>query len=166
MTTKIGLISDTHMPMRWRDIPPAIYDIFADVDIILHAGDVGELWVLDKLSEIAPIIAVHGNDDSADSQRELPYKNVVTLNGQRILLWHSHAEDRPTELALRAGNDWMIMQRRLAHSAQLAGATTIVYGHTHVAMSTCFDGIHIINPGAIASGNYFQKLITQSVATL
>ena len=71
IVTTIGLISDTHMPQRWPSMPTAVSQIFADVSMILHAGDVGELWVLDELSEIAPVIAVHGNDDTADAQREL-----------------------------------------------------------------------------------------------
>jgi hypothetical protein len=54
----LGLISDTHMPERWPELPGAIFDVFAGVDLILHAGDVGELWVLDRLSAIAPVLAV------------------------------------------------------------------------------------------------------------
>ncbi len=163
---KIGLISDTHMPLRLKQIPPAVFDIFADVDLILHAGDVGELWVLDILSAIAPVIAVHGNDDFADTIRELPYKQIVAANGQRILLWHSHVPDRPTELALRAGNTWKTIQHRLALTAKQAGATTVIYGHTHVAMVSTYNGIDIINPGAIAPGNLFTQQRVQSVAVL
>ncbi|MCA9947118.1 MAG: metallophosphoesterase family protein, partial [Anaerolineales bacterium] len=59
----IGLISDTHMPQRWAQLPPVLTQIFANVNMIFHAGDVGELWVLDELSQIAPVIAVHGNDE-------------------------------------------------------------------------------------------------------
>ena len=61
---RIGLISDTHMPERWPRLPSCIFSLFDGVDLILHAGDVGELWVLDELSLIAPVIAVHGNDDT------------------------------------------------------------------------------------------------------
>lgn len=46
----IGLISDTHMPQRWPRLPTAVPQIFADVSLIFHAEDVGELWVLDELS--------------------------------------------------------------------------------------------------------------------
>ncbi|MCA9945325.1 MAG: metallophosphoesterase family protein, partial [Anaerolineales bacterium] len=56
----IGLMSDTHMPQRWAALPPVLGHIFANVEMIFHAGDVGELWVLDELSQIAPVIAVHG----------------------------------------------------------------------------------------------------------
>lgn len=164
--TTIGLISDTHTPMRWRDVPDAVYDIFDGVDLILHAGDVGELWVLDKLGTIAPVVAVHGNDDSVESIRELPYKQVITVNGTRILLWHSHIQDRPSELAFRSINDWHPKLTRLARSAKNAGASVVVYGHTHIAMQIEWDGVLIVNPGAIASGNMFTQQINQSVALM
>lgn len=166
MIKKIGLISDTHTPVRWRDIPASVHKIFADVDLILHAGDVGELWVLDKLSAIAPVIAVHGNDESADATRELPYKQIITVGGQRILLWHSHIEDRPTELAFRTINSWHPKLTRLAAAAKWAGASIVIYGHTHIAMSAVVDDVLIINPGAIASGNMFTRQHNQSVAIL
>jgi putative phosphoesterase len=105
VATRIGLISDTHMPQRRRVLPPAVFDLFNGADLILHAGDVGELWVLDQLSEIAPVIAVHGNDDTADAQRELPYQQVVAVGGLRILLWHSHYPDWDEEMASRKANN-------------------------------------------------------------
>ncbi len=163
---KIGLISDTHAPMRWRDVPDVVFDIFKGVDLILHAGDVGELWVLDKLSTLAPVVAVHGNDDSADSIHELPYKQVVTIGGQRILLWHSHIQDRPTELAFRTIDAWQPKLTRLARAAKSAGASIVVYGHTHVAMTAVVDNVLVVNPGAIASGNMFTRQLNQSVAIM
>src|SRR5258708_2706235 len=106
VTACIGLISDTHMPQRCAVLPAALAEVFAGVDFILHAGDLGELWVLDRLSQIAPLIAVHGNDETADAQRELPAQQLITICNQRILLYHSHHSDRATELALRVDDDW------------------------------------------------------------
>jgi putative phosphoesterase len=60
IVARIGLISDTHMPQRCAALPDAVFDALKGVDLILHAGDVGELWVLDHLSTIAPVVAVHG----------------------------------------------------------------------------------------------------------
>ena len=92
-TVRIGLISDTHMPERCFTFPDNLPQVFDGVDFILHAGDVGELWVLDKLSEIAPVFAVHGNDDTIDAQRELPLQQLITIAGRRMLLWHNHYPD-------------------------------------------------------------------------
>ena len=95
----LGLISDTHMPQRCRELPAAVFDALSGADVLLHAGDVGELWVLDRLGEIAPVVAVHGNDDTPAAMRELPHQQVLSAGGQRILLWHSHRPQRSDEVA-------------------------------------------------------------------
>jgi len=166
-TVCLGLISDTHMPERWPALPPAIFELFKGVDLLLHAGDIGELWVLDQLSTIAPVVAVHGNDDTADSQRELPYQQLITIAGQRILLWHSHLADRSAELADRRV-DWTLRQKleRMISRAQEAGATICVFGHWHMPLVLQQDSVMVINPGAIASGNPFTRQLVQTVALL
>lgn len=162
----IGLISDTHIPYRWRGVPEVLGAVFADVDLILHAGDVGELWVLDELSAIAPVVAVHGNDDSKEAVRELPYQQVVTVAGRRILLWHSHFPDRAQELASREDDSWQHILQRQVERAQRAGAEAAIYGHTHIPMTRAVDGVLIINPGAIASGSYLTRQLRQTVAIM
>ena len=60
VVARVGLVSDTHMPERCAELPPSLFDVLAGVDLLLHAGDVGELWVLERLSAIAPV--VYGRD--------------------------------------------------------------------------------------------------------
>ena len=84
--TRLGLISDTHMMQRLFSLPEKVLDVFEDVDLIMHAGDVGSLSVLDALSKNVSVIAVHGNDDEDTKQQELPQQQVVSVLGQRILL--------------------------------------------------------------------------------
>jgi putative phosphoesterase len=164
---RIGLISDTHMPERWAALPTAVFQLFQDVDLILHAGDVGELWVLDQLSNIAPVVAVHGNDETRAAQQELPYQQIVTVAGQRILLWHSHFPDRVDEMNDRLV-DWPLRQKlgRMVSRAQRAGAAFCVFGHWHIPLACQQDGVLLINPGAIASGNPFTRQLVQTVAVL
>ncbi|MGB1286589.1 MAG: metallophosphoesterase family protein [Aggregatilineales bacterium] len=165
-TVTIGIISDTHMPQRWNDIPESVFEIFADVDLILHAGDVGELWVTDKLAEIAPVIAVHGNDESDAARAAFPYQQMLTIAGHRLLLTHSHYPDRATEMAKRLDDSW---HPKLAHLHSFAAphdATILVYGHTHIPMNYMHDGILLLNAGAIASGNATSRMTVQSVAKL
>ncbi len=165
--TRIGIISDTHMPERWATLPQSIFDIFADVDLILHAGDVGELWVLDQLSQIAPVIAVHGNDETAESQRELPYQQLVPVNGRRIFMWHSHYADRQEELAVRKIPGTLREKlNRTAQHAQQAGAQFAILGHWHIPLIDSRPNLTIINPGAIASGNPFSRQRVQTIARL
>jgi putative phosphoesterase len=166
MTLHIGLISDTHMPRRWAALPESLSEIFRGVDLILHAGDVGELWVLDQLSAIAPVIAVHGNDETDDAQRELPYQQIVTVAGRRILLWHSHYQDRIDEMASRRFQEWQPKLDRIAERGKRGGAEIVVFGHFHTPLVTDHNGVLLINPGAIASGNGFVRQTLQSVATL
>lgn len=162
----IGLISDTHMPARWRSIPNAVYEIFRGVDLILHAGDVGELWVLDQLSQIAPVIAVHGNDDTKDAQRELPYQQVITVAGQRILLWHSHFADRIDEVDSRKGDEMIGKLDRSIERARRCGAKVVIFGHWHIPFTHQHEEILVINPGAVASGNVASRQLVQTVALL
>lgn len=162
----IGLISDTHLPDRWNTLQPAIFETLAGADLILHAGDVGKLHVLDQLSVIAPVIAVHGNDETAEAQAALPYQQIIALNGTRILLCHSHIPDRAAELASRVGDAW---QPKLATNADYArsfGATIYISGHLHIPFAVEVDGVWLINPGAIASGSPTTRQKVQSVALL
>lgn len=162
----VGLVSDTHMPERRRALPPNLGHIFEGVDFLLHSGDVGELWVLDQLSAIAPIIAVHGNDDTPDALRELPFQQIVTIASQRILLWHSHFPNRNEEMAFREDDDLYRSLQRSIDQGQRAGATIVVFGHWHIPLVYRHDEMLIINPGALASGNEFSRMLRNTVALL
>lgn len=56
----VGLIADTHLPDRCLALPPAVFDVFRGVEMIVHAGDVGARSVLDELGAVAPVAAVRG----------------------------------------------------------------------------------------------------------
>jgi putative phosphoesterase len=162
----LGLIADTHMPKRWPQLPAAVFDVFHGVDLVLHAGDLGRLWVLDQLSAAAPVVAVHGNDETDEAQRELPYQQLLTVNGRRLLLCHGHLPDRQAELASRAGDDWRPKLAQRAAQARRAGARIMVFGHLHIPFVTQFEGVWLVNPGAIASGSAFTRQTRQTVALL
>lgn len=162
----VGLISDTHYPLRCEQLPPAIFEIFAGVDLLLHAGDVGELAVLDQLSQIAPVIAVHGNDEASIAEEVLPYQQIIALHGRRILLWHSHYPDRQEEMASRVDDAMVPKLQRTVDRAKQAGATIAIFGHWHIPLIYEQDGVTVVNPGAIASGNFFSRQLIQSVALL
>jgi putative phosphoesterase len=123
----VGVISDTHGLLR-----PEIAAAFADVHVILHAGDVGGRAVLDALSKLAPVEAVDGNvDDRHDPS--LARERVVSMGGLTIHVSHGHELGQPTpQLALaRYGGD------------------VVVFGHTHRAIIVRdADGRTALNPGA------------------
>jgi hypothetical protein len=123
----VGIISDTHGLVR-----PDLVRVFAGVDRILHAGDVGGSTVLEALGGIAPVDAVYGNvDDPHDPA--LARERVVTVEGLTIHVSHGHELGRPTPaLAL----------------ARYAG-DVVVFGHTHRATTVrTVDGRIALNPGA------------------
>jgi putative phosphoesterase len=64
----VGLISDTHVPVRAKEIPKEVFKVFENVDYIVHAGDLVELSVIDELEQIAPVLVVYGNMDGPEIQ--------------------------------------------------------------------------------------------------
>jgi putative phosphoesterase len=130
----VGLISDTHGLVR-----PDVFPALEGVEIILHAGDVGE-GVLEELSAIAPVHAVRGNTDPAG----FPGLNdalELELGGLRIHVSHGHELGSPTP------------EKLLATYA----ADVIVYGHTHKQLVVNVDRRWVINPGAAGAQRFKLK---------
>ena len=125
--TVIGLISDTHGLLR-----PNVASVFAGVDLILHAGDVGGRGVLQALRRIAPVEAVYGNVDDVHDP-DLAAERSATVGGVTIHVSHGHEVGRATPALLFA--------RYLGD--------VIVFGHTHRALVERGDGNRLaVNPGA------------------
>jgi putative phosphoesterase len=161
----MGLISDTHFQDRLFDLPDGLNSLWAGVDLILHAGDVGELDVLDQLSHIAPVVAVHGNDEPEHVKQALPDQQLVSIHGLRVLLWHSHYPDPAEERAKRSGT-WGPKLDRIANYGRQMNANIMIYGHTHVPMVHRAEEVLLFNPGALASGSYFTRQAVVSVGRL
>ena len=85
--TTIGVISDTHGLVR-----PQVVEALAGVDMILHAGDIGDSAVLDTLREIAPVVAVRGNNDKGEWAESLPDWEVVEVGAVSIYMLHDLKE--------------------------------------------------------------------------
>jgi uncharacterized protein len=160
----LGVISDTHLPERLDRLPDGVFEALAGVDLILHAGDVGELYVLDQLSAVAPVVAVHGNDDTPGATHALPYLTVLSAAGHRVLLSHGHFLDPIIEAQQRADDNWFTSFARWASLAQDHDATIMVYGHSHVASVAHYAGVWLINGGALAAPNVRLRQSTRTVA--
>lgn len=127
---KLGLVADTHGQIL-EDALTAFRN--AQVDLILHAGDVGGLQVIEQLEALAPVVAVAGNGDEELSHR-MPWDLQLHLGGRRILLCHwydnygrIHPEYR------RVVEEW--------------SPDLLVYGHTHQAVKRQEGNTLFINPG-------------------
>ena len=119
----IGVISDTH-----GRIPSGVPQAFKDVDLIIHAGDIGDQAVLDQLSKIAPVAAVRGNMDFGKWAGELPETEVVEIG--QIVLYVLH------------------IINRLDIEPQKFGYKAVISGHTHRPDVYEENGVTFINPGS------------------
>jgi putative phosphoesterase len=125
---RLGVISDTHGLLR-----PEVFDVFAEVDHILHGGDVGRPAILEKLGTIAPVTAVYGNTDGGDIRDRLPQVATIELDGFTIVVTHGDQFGSPTPERLQAA---------------FPRAEIIVYGHTHRPLLTLVDVVvTVMNPG-------------------
>ena len=130
----VGLISDTHIPVRAKFIPKMVYKVFENVDYIVHAGDLVELAVLDELEQLAPVLAVHGNMDGPAVSGALPKLNSLKISEWKIGVMH----DPSTLLGLG----------RMREIVKKNGFDVLVYGHTHNS-SVKWEGKTLyINPGS------------------
>ena len=124
---KIGVISDTH-----GLFDESIASIFAGVDAIIHAGDIGKLEVIERLEEIAPVIAVEGNNDSFG---RFPVQRVEMLNGHRILVRHIFGELHQLRKT----------DKRMVEELQ---PRVVVFGHSHRPYEQMLGGALLFNPGS------------------
>lgn len=129
---RIGVISDTHIPSRASRVPDAALRHFEDVELILHAGDLSVLAVLDQLAAFAPVEAVQGNVEQAEVVRALPVKRELMVGGCAIGLVHILGE-RQT---------FRRNARREFPSAR------VVFGHSHIPLTEDADGLLLLNPGS------------------
>jgi len=137
---QIGIISDTHGLLR-----PEAVEAFAGVDHILHAGDVGDIAILETLRSIAPVTAIRGNVDVSGACARLPATEVVELGGCLFYLLHA------------------IQDLDVVPAA--AGISAIVYGHSHRAEVQERDGVVYVNPGS-AGPKRFQLPVTMARAVV
>ena len=94
---RLGIISDTHGLLR-----PEVFDVFREVDHILHGGDVGKWEVMIELQAIAPVTAVYGNVDPPEIRARLPQVATAELDGFAIVVTHGDQFGHPTPHKLHA----------------------------------------------------------------
>src|SRR5262245_5520013 len=81
---RIGFLADTHCHKpHMNDLPAPVLEAFRDVDLIVHLGDMGDGWVLDRLGTVAPVLATRGADDPASDER-IHLKRVIEAGGLKI----------------------------------------------------------------------------------
>lgn len=119
----VGLISDTHGLLRQSAI-----EALSGVDLIIHAGDIDEPWILDQLKRIAPVCAVLGNMDRHPGLGHLPRFDMITVGDIYISIIHD--------------------QHQLDLDPAAAGCSAVVCGHSHRPAIRKKDGVFYVNPGS------------------
>jgi putative phosphoesterase len=127
----IGVVSDTHGYLGGD-----VLHLFAGVDALIHAGDVGATSVLERLARIAPVTAVAGNIDIDGPAHDLPNEVYTQIAGIWVLV--GHRVDRLEGLRDPAKD----------------GVQLVVTGHTHRARSEVVDGVLYLNPGSAGAPRF------------
>lgn len=132
---RIGVLADLHIPDRAEDIPAKILEDFRGVDLILLAGDLTIPFVLERLKNIAPVVAVAGNMDLPEVAKDLKRKEIVKCGKFNIGLFHGIGHpDRLVEL--------------LKQEFKNDKVDAIIFGHSHRPMNEYIGKVLFFNPGS------------------
>lgn len=121
--TQIGVISDTHGLLR-----PEAIEALTGSDLILHAGDIGKLEILEELRTIAPVVAVRGNNDTGDWAQTIPESETVTVENVSIHLLH--------------------IAKDLNLDPKKSRVQVVISGHSHQPSLEEREGVLFLNPGS------------------
>ncbi len=132
---RLGIIADTHGLLR-----PEVFEVFRDVDRIIHAGDIGPLDLLTELEAIAPVLAVYGNTDGFDIRARVPAVLQARIEGLDFVVLHGDQLGSPTPEKAQAA---------------YPTADVIIYGHTHRPLLTTVDlVVTVMNPGGAGARRF------------
>jgi len=130
----VGLISDTHVPVRAREIPKEVFKVFENADYIVHAGDLVQLSVVDELEQIAPVLVVYGNMDEPEIREKLQKLNSFKIFDWKIGVMHDPGA--------------VFGMKKMREIAETNGFDVMIYGHTHSSNMKWEDNVLFINPGS------------------
>jgi len=136
----VGVISDTHGLLR-----PEALAALRGSQYIIHAGDIGDSQILDKLAAIAPLTAVRGNVDHGAWAEKIPATNVLEADEVSIYVLHSLEE--------------------LDLKPEAAKFSAVIYGHSHVPKQEVKNGVLYFNPGS-AGPRRFQLPVSVGRLTI
>ena len=136
----LGVISDTHGVLR-----PEALAALAAADHIVHAGDVGEIGILDALRAVAPVTAIRGNIDSGGPCADLLATELLEFADRHFYLVHAIGD--------------------LDISPVAAGVAAVIFGHSHKPSIETRQGVLFLNPGS-AGPRRFSLPVTVALVTI
>jgi putative phosphoesterase len=138
---KIGIISDTHLHNYSLELKRLVDTYFGDVDMVMHAGDIVELEVLDAfLAKKIEVVA--GNMDPASVRNHFPVKKIIKVEAFKIGLIHGWGS--PVGLENRISNEFTEID-------------CLVYGHTHYPVNQIINGVLFFNPGSATEKRFTKR---------
>jgi putative phosphoesterase len=140
----IGVISDTHIyPNNSRTLHPALIRLFerAEVDLMVHLGDVNSRYVLDEIAGIAPLIAVAGNNDDEELQVVLPLTTRFTVGKFSFGVIHGHGGRSAKDEATKR---WV------------GKVDCVLFGHSHKPLLEKSGETILFNPGSATDRRWFD----------
>nr|WP_315269534.1 YfcE family phosphodiesterase [Microbacterium lemovicicum] len=134
MSTRLLLVSDTHIPGRARRLPDALRAAADAADLIVHAGDWVSAAVLDELERHGEVVGVYGNNDGDDLRDRLPEIARREVEGLRMAVIHETGDARRREVRM---------------DAAFPATDLLVFGHSHIPWDTVTPGgLRLLNPGS------------------
>jgi hypothetical protein len=139
---KIGLLSDTH-----GHIPPGVFTFFKECDEIWHAGDIGDVSVVEGLRKLCPLRAVYGNIDGGVLRTEFPADLVFLCEGVKVYITH-------------IGGYPGRYDRRALPVIQREKPALFICGHSHI-LKVMYDQKYSLlhmNPGAAGNSGWHKSV--------
>jgi hypothetical protein len=134
---KILVISDTHIPIAAKALPPRIEEEARRADVCLHAGDLVDYEVFERLCKLTKTYAVCGNMDNEDAVKKLPPKQIIKLGEITVAL--THGRGAPANVM-----DYV----KKTFAAQATEIDIFIFGHSHVPCDIEEGGKIYFNPGS------------------
>ena len=150
-TIQIGVVADTHVGETLPELPTTVLDALAGSDLILHAGDITCLSVLEQLGDIAPVVAVQGDHDR-EAGIDLPTSRIINVRGRRIGLAHgrrTRAIEMPAAGMSLARGQAVLLGMHRSLRRHFGPVDLIVHGHLHIPVDTEVRGTRVFSPGAV-----------------
>lgn len=131
--TRIGVVSDTHLPDVGH-LPMKMLGDLEKVDAIIHLGDFCDMAAYKEFQKIAPVIAVYGNMDCQELKAILPEKKVIEIQGHKLGLIHGWGPPKnlETRVVKAFGDDVEI----------------VLFGHSHMPLFMKIEDKYVFNPGS------------------
>ncbi|MGB9738174.1 MAG: metallophosphoesterase [Chloroflexus aggregans] len=127
---EIGVVSDTH-----GKLAAAALSALHGVELILHAGDIGDEAIVARLTMIAPVIAIHGNTDRGTALA-WTYPATCWIEREGVLIYLTHIGGQPHHLV-----------QSLPKTAEGRVPQVYIFGHSHRPLCEMYKGILFLNPG-------------------